>query len=411
MSSDQTLEKLLILADAAKYDVSCSSSGVNKKNKGNIGNSIAPGICHSWSSDGRCISLLKILLTNHCIYDCSYCLNRVTNDIPRASFSAEEVAKLTIEFYRRNYIEGLFLSSAIEKNPDHTMEKIYRVLFILRCEYGFSGYIHVKAIPGADPLLIQKTGELADRMSVNIELPTTKSLQLLAPQKKPLALLQPMEQIKNTIIKYNDERKNFISTPKFVPGGQSTQMIIGATNDTDLSILNTTEKLYNNYNLKRVYFSAYVPVNTSVNLPALSTAPPLKREHRLYQADWLIRFYKFKADELLNEFNPNFDMDFDPKMIWAFNNIHIFPLEINTASYDLLLRIPGIGVTSAKRIIRQRKMNNISYFNLSKLGVVIKRAKYFLTCSGKYYGDVKTDPRLIKIKLNPKLQYEQLSLF
>ena len=404
MSSDQTLEKLLILADAAKYDVSCSSSGVNKKNKGNIGNSIAPGICHSWSSDGRCISLLKILLTNHCIYDCSYCLNRVTNDIPRASFSAEEVAKLTIEFYRRNYIEGLFLSSAIEKNPDHTMEKIYRVLFILRCEYGFSGYIHVKAIPGADPLLIQKTGELADRMSVNIELPTTKSLQLLAPQKKPLALLQPMEQIKNTIIKYNDERKNFISTPKFVPGGQSTQMIIGATNDTDLSILNTTEKLYNNYNLKRVYFSAYVPVNTSVNLPALSTAPPLKREHRLYQADWLIRFYKFKADELLNEFNPNFDMAFDPKMIWAFNNIHIFPLEINTASYDLLLRIPGIGVTSAKRIIRQRKMNNISYFNLSKLGVVIKRAKYFLTCSGKYYGDVKTDPRLIKIKLNPKLQ-------
>lgn len=411
MSSDQTLEKLLILADAAKYDVSCSSSGVNKKNKGSIGNSIAPGICHSWSSDGRCISLLKILLTNHCIYDCSYCLNRVTNDIPRASFSAEEVAKLTIEFYRRNYIEGLFLSSAIEKNPDHTMEKIYRVLFILRCEYGFSGYIHVKAIPGADHLLIQKTGELADRMSVNIELPTTKSLQLLAPQKKPLALLQPMEQIKNTIIKYKDERKNFKTTPKFVPGGQSTQMIIGATNDTDLSILNTTEKLYNNYNLKRVYFSAYVPVNSSINLPALSTAPPLKREHRLYQADWLIRFYKFKADELLNEFNPNFDMVFDPKMIWAFNNIHIFPIEINVAAYDLLLRIPGIGVTSARRIIRQRKMCNISYHNLSKLGVVIKRAKYFLTCSGKYYGDVKTDPRLIQIKLNPKSQYEQLSLF
>lgn len=411
MEMISSLEKLKILADAAKYDVSCASSGANKKNTGKLGNSIAAGICHAWSTDGRCISLLKILLTNYCIYDCAYCVNRATNDVPRASFTAREVADLTIEFYRRNFIEGLFLSAAIEKSPHHTMEKIYECLRILRQEYHFSGYIHVKAIPGADPMLIHKTGELADRMSVNIELPSTESLQLLAPQKKPKKLIAPMKQIQTGITQYKELTTKFKSSPKFVPAGQSTQMIIGATPDTDLSIMRTTANLYDNFELKRVYFSAYVPVNQGNNLPALLSAPPLKREHRLYQADWLLRFYQFKAEELLDESAPNFDQNFDPKIMWAFRHMDQFPVEINKANLQTLLRVPGIGNVSARRILRQRKMASIHFDHLKKLGVVTKRARYFITCNGQYNGGSTLDPEFIKNELMPKSNYSQVSLF
>lgn len=308
------LNKLQILADGAKYDVSCASSGVDRNNKKGIGNSRSYGICHTWSGDGRCVSLLKILMTNRCIYDCAYCINRRNNDIPRASLTPGEIADLTIEFYRRNYIEGLFLSSAIENNPNETMEKIYKAISLLRNQYKFYGYVHVKAIPGADPILIHKIGELVDRMSVNIELPTEESLHLLAPQKNKKKIFLPMLQIHKEIQQKQEEKKKYRFVKKFVPGGQSTQMIVGATKDSDLSILKTTESLYQKYQLKRVYFSAYVPVNEGSNLPAIVAAPPIKREHRLYQADWLLRYYRFQADELLSEGSPNFDLDFDPKI-------------------------------------------------------------------------------------------------
>lgn len=406
-----SLAKLQVLADAAKYDVSCASSGATNRKGGKIGNSVASGICHAWSTDGRCISLLKILLTNFCIYDCAYCVNRVNNDVERASFTAREVADLTIEFYRRNYIEGLFLSSAIEKSPNHTMEKIYNTLRILREEYGFSGYIHVKAIPGADGLLIHKTGQLADRMSVNIELPSTEGLKLLAPQKKPKKLVAPMKQIQRGIVEYKELGHRFKSSPKFVPAGQSTQMIVGATPDSDLNIIKTTEKLYNNFELKRVYFSAYVPVNTGGNLPSIITAPPLNREHRLYQADWLLRFYNFEADELLDQGMPNFDKDFDPKIMWAFRHMDIFPIDINKASLEMLLRIPGIGNVSARRIIKQRRMAHIRYEHLKKLGVVVKRAKYFIQCSDKYYGEGIMEPEAIKNRLLPPSPYVQTTIY
>ncbi|HHV65577.1 MAG TPA: putative DNA modification/repair radical SAM protein [Peptococcaceae bacterium] len=407
-----TLEKLLILADGAKYDVSCASSGVNKSNKGGLGNAKAYGICHTWSADGRCISLLKILLTNYCIYNCAYCVNRNQNDIPRASFTPREVAELTIQFYRRNYIEGLFLSSAVERNPNHTMEKIYQTLAILRNEFHFHGYIHVKVIPGADPALIQKIGHLADRMSVNIEQPSEESLKLLAPQKSMQALLLPMKQISQQIMVNSAERKISRHVPKFVPGGQSTQMIIGASNDSDLAILKTTETLYEKFHLKRVYYSAYVPVNEGPNLPALSSAPPLLREHRLYQADWLLRYYKFKADEIVSRDFPKLETDVDPKIAWALRNIHFFPKEINKASYEELLRIPGIGVTSALRIIRQRRLAPVSYDHLGKMGVVLKRAKYFITCQGRYYGGIPIDAHLIRRALvSPEPHAIQLTLF
>lgn len=406
-----TLEKLAILADSAKYDVSCASSGVNKSNKGGLGNSKACGICHSWSSDGRCISLLKMLLTNYCIYNCTYCINRNKNDIPRASFSPREAADLTIQFYRRNYIEGLFLSSAVERSPNHTMEKIYQTLHILRNEYSFYGYIHVKVIPGADPGIIHKTGLLADRMSVNIEQPSEQSLKLLAPQKTLQALFTPMEQIKSQITMNSAERKISRHVPKFVPAGQSTQMIIGASKDSDLAVLQATEALYSRFHLKRVYYSAYVPVNDGPNLPALTTAPPLLREHRLYQADWLLRFYQFKADEILNSRFPRLDMDFDPKIAWALRNLHFFPKEVNKASYEELLRIPGIGVTSALRILRQRKLAPVSFDHLGKMGVVVKRAKYFLTCQGRYYGGIPIEASSIRHILAPPPQTTQLTLF
>ncbi|MBM7615073.1 putative DNA modification/repair radical SAM protein [Alkaliphilus hydrothermalis] len=395
-------EKLKILSDSAKYDVSCSSSGSNRKNvKGGIGNAAYSGICHSWSDDGRCISLLKILYSNECVYDCVYCVNRVTNDVPRASFTPREVAELTINFYRRNYIEGLFLSSAIVKNPDHTMEGLTEVVRILREEHRFNGYIHLKGIPGADAALITKAGHYVDRMSVNIELPSNEGLKLLAPQKKKENILRPMGQINRQILQSREERKRFKGANTFVPAGQSTQLMVGATKDHDYKILKLTEGLYNSYQLKRVYYSAYVPVLQHPNLPKLIN-PPTVREHRLYQADWLLRFYGFEAGELLDEENPNFDNHFDPKTDWALRNINLFPIEINKAEYEMLLRIPGIGIRSAQRIITARRMAPVTYDGLKKIGVVMKRAQHFMTCQGKYYGEVGMRVGLIKQFLLPK---------
>lgn len=406
-----TMDKLRTLTESAKYDVSCASSGVAKKNKGGLGNATAAGICHTWSADGRCVSLLKTLLTNDCIFDCAYCANRVSNDIKRESFTAEEVATLVIEFYRRNYIEGLFLSSAIEVSPNYTMEKIVNTLKILRNRERFYGYIHVKAIPGADAELIRQAGELADRMSVNVELPTEESLKLLAPQKTPQKLFLPMAQIKNGIDQVAEERGRYRYAPKFVPAGQSTQMIIGATPDSDRSILTAAENLYKTFKLKRVYYSAYIPVNKGSNLPAIQTAPPLLREHRLYQADWLLRYYQFEAKELLGDKEMNFDLDYDPKMNWALRNLEQFPIEVNKADYPTLLRIPGVGVQSAKRIYHQRKLVPIQFDDLKKLGVVVKRARFFLMCNGKYFGEKDLEVNSLKKLLNPQPDFEQLSLF
>lgn len=445
-------EKLKILADSAKYDVSCSSSGASRGGRsGRLGSAAAEGICHTWSADGRCISLLKILFTNKCVYDCEYCVNRRTADTARASFEPEELAGLTIDFYKRNYIEGLFLSSAVEVSPDHTAERILRALRILRRDYGFCGYIHAKVIPGVSQELLHEIGMEADRLSVNIELPTQKSLELFAPQKKPKAIFTPMRQITNTLIEQKslkaagtmfkgediNSRLHYLSPSfsgdigantghgdgtlrdvikaeescgaadtaaisparrsgisrrraqngqRFAPAGQTTQMIIGAGDESDRQIIKTSESLYRIFKMKRVYFSAYIPVNNSPILPDLFSAPPLLREHRIYQADWLLRFYGFTADEILDEKNPFLDTELDPKISWALRNIHLFPIEINKASMEELMRIPGIGSTSAYRILRQRRVAAVKYDDLKKMGVVLKRAKYFLTCSGKYYG-------------------------
>lgn len=414
----ELLDKLKILADAAKYDVSCSSSGSSRKNKkGGVGNAHMSGICHSWSEDGRCISLLKILFTNYCIYDCKYCVNRASNDLPRAAFTPDDVVNLTINFYRRNYIEGLFLSSAIYKNPNFTMELLLETVKKLREEAGFNGYIHLKAIPGADPILIEKAGLYVDRMSVNIELPSDRGLKLLAPQKKRESIIKPMGLITSKITQNLENRRKYRNASKFVPGGQSTQLIVGATNDNDLNILTLTEALYNQFKLKRVYYSAYIPIVSHPNLPAIS-APPLLREHRLYQADWLLRFYGFKANELLNGGNPNFDENLDPKCDWAIRNIHEFPVEINKADYGMLLRIPGIGVKSARRIVAARRFSFLSYDDLKKMGVVLKRAKYFITCKGKYHGirnmnqyTVKQQIIMNNISKKQKDNSNQLSLF
>lgn len=414
------LKKLEILSMAAKYDVSCSSSGSKRNNSSSgLGNTSVNGICHSYTADGRCISLLKILLTNYCIYDCAYCINRISNDIERACFTPNELVDLTINFYKRNYIEGLFLSSAVFKNPNYTMELLVEILKKLRLEHKFNGYIHVKAIPGSDDYLIKEAGLYADRISVNIELPSSKGLKLLAPQKKKESILKPMALINSEIIASKENHKLFKNSPLFVPGGQSTQLIVGATEDNDFNILKLTENLYNKYSLKRVYFSAYVPVNNDKNLPQIKN-PPLIREHRLYQADWLLRFYGFKASELLNEANSSFDENFDPKTTYALNNLDKFPIEINTAPYNLLLRVPGIGVRSANRIVLTRKVHSLTFEDVRKLGVVIKRAKYFITCKGKYFGEVIFDkPNIIK-KLESKIiyptplinsNYEQLSFF
>lgn len=437
------IEKLHILTDAAKYDVACTSSGVDRGGNGkSMGNCLAPGVCHSFSSDGRCISLLKILFTNECIFNCSYCLNNCNNDVKRASFTPEEICTLTMEFYRRNYIEGLFLSSGILISPNYTMDLIYQTLYRLRHVHHFNGYIHVKAIPGADPVLVEQTGFLADRMSINLELPTSESLHRLAPYKSRKTILKPMRQIQNRIQqnKYallEQNRGTLCRTvghetgevssarnpqaPRFVPAGQSTQMIIGATPENDFQVMSVAEGLYQNFGLKRVFYSAFVNVTNNTNLPMLPQGPPLLREHRLYQADWLLRYYHFQVSELLSEERPDFNIYLDPKCDWALRHLECFPVEINQAEYRTLLRVPGIGYKSAQRILQARKHTALTFADLKKIGVVLKRALYFITCSGKMMyrtkleedyicrnliGDRSQIPREIR-----QSSYQQLSLF
>ena len=407
-------EKLRILSDAAKYDVSCSSSGSSRKNTNNgLGNAAINGICHSWSADGRCISLLKILMTNYCMYDCKYCINRKDNDIERAILSPDEIVKLTINFYRRNYIEGLFLSSGIIKSADYTMELMIAVAKKLRLEEKFNGYIHMKVIPGASRQLINEIGLYVDRVSVNIEFAENTALKLLAPDKKATDISTSMGLIRKNMIENAEDKKIFKSTPSFIPAGQTTQMIIGASGESDYAILARSENLYKNFDLKRVYYSGYVPVNKSGILISTEQAVPMIREHRLYQADWLLRFYDFKADEILDEKDPFVDPLLDPKTNWAIKNSHFFPIEINKASYKDLLRVPGIGVTSAKRIVMTRKYSTIRYEHLKKLGVVIKRAKYFITVNGEFLGFKKENPELLRNALmeKEKMVTEQLRLF
>lgn len=416
------MEKLRILSDAAKYDVSCSSSGVGRRGDGTgIGNTLAAGICHSFGADGRCISLLKILFTNECIYDCKYCINRKSNDVPRASFTPDEICELTIQFYRRNYIEGLFLSSGILHSPTYTMELIYEAVYKLRTFYRFQGYIHVKAIPGADPGLVERMGLLADRMSVNLELPTAEGLKQLAPNKHRKSILWPMRQIQQGITQSKNEIMVYKHAPSFVPAGQSTQMIVGATRESDYQIMMVAENLYQKFDLKRVYYSAFVSVNEDKDLPALPEGPPLLREHRLYQADWLLRFYGFEAKELLSEKKPNFNVLLDPKADWALGHLEQFPVEINKADYRSILRVPGIGVKSAQRIVRARRNGNLGFDDLKKIGVALKRALYFITCNGKMMYPTKLEENYIarnlidgKEKLpfdRDGMTYRQLSLF
>lgn len=463
-------EKLHILADAAKYDVACTSSGVDRKGKeGFLGNSKACGICHSFAADGRCISLLKVLMTNHCVYDCKYCVNRVSNDTVRTAFTPQELCELTVEFYKRNYIEGLFLSSGIQKNPTYTMEQMCEALELLRIKYRFQGYIHVKAVPGAPDELIMRAGYLADRMSVNLELPTVEGMKKLAPNKSHQTILKPMGKISETIAVhrlaqgksaylersnsnryltgsiFSDEQKRLNVNEKekpmaassymiterehqkllhrpFAAAGQSTQMIIGATKESDYHLLKTTQNLYQRYDLKRVFFSAYIPINEDRDLPALDTAPPLLREHRLYQADWLLRFYGFQADELLSEKRPNFNEQIDPKCEWALRHLEQFPIEIHTASYEQLLRIPGVGPKSASRIVQARRYGRLDFEHLKKIGVVLKRAHFFVTCNGKMMYRIPIEEQFITQQLTSveaeenwqrmhQQEYQQLSLF
>ena len=412
------LEKLTILADAAKYDAACTSSGMDRAARpGGLGATMACGCCHSFSADGRCITLLKVLQSNACSYDCTYCVNRRTNDTRRATFTPRELADLTMQFYRRNYIEGLFLSSAVVNNPDYTCELMLETLRILRQEYHFYGYIHAKAIPGASAPLLTQLGLLADRMSVNIELPSETSLQLLAPDKKREDILAPMGFLRDGIAQGRQDMVKYRHAPRFAPAGQSTQLIVGATPESDLQILNLSSALYEKYALKRVFFSAYLPVVEHRNLPALTTKPPLLREHRLYQADWLMRFYHFEAAELLDAQNPNFDPYVDPKCGWALRHLEQFPVEGNRADYELLLRVPGIGVKSARRILTARKTGSLDFDGLKKLGVVLKRAKYFVLCRGKAApGIVMTHQAILRALLSDSAldslqQGEQLSLF
>ncbi len=416
-------EKLNILTDAAKYDVACTSSGTSRKSDGTgIGSCQQSGICHSFSADGRCISLLKILFTNECIYDCRYCVNRRSNDVARASFTPDEVCTLTMEFYRRNYIEGLFLSSGILRSPDYTMELIYATLYRLRSECNFQGYIHVKAIPGASQELIQRVGFLADRMSVNLELATAEGLRALAPHKTRKNILAPMRLVQNRMAENKQELVLYRNAPRFVPAGQSTQMIIGAAPETDYQIIQVAESLYQKFELKRVFYSAFVHVNEDSALPKKTgDGPPLLREHRLYQADWLLRYYHFKAEELLSEENPNFNVLFDPKCNWALKHLSEFPVEVNRADYKMLLRVPGIGYKSAVRIVKARRLGTLDFADLKKIGVVLKRALYFITCSGRTMYPTKLEEDYITRNLlntGEKLPegvvnmgYRQLSLF
>ena len=423
--SDEPLQrKLMILADAAKYDVACTSSGVSRSSGGTgLGNSRACGICHSFASDGRCISLLKILLTNDCIYDCKYCKNRVSNDVPRATFTPEEICRLTIGFYRRNYIEGLFLSSGVIKNPHYTMELILETVRLLREKYDFKGYIHVKSIPGADEDLILRTGYYADRMSCNLELPTAEGLKKLAPNKTRQLILQPLRQVQKGILQNKEELTIYRHTPKFVPAGQSTQVIVGATPESDYEIISVAEAMYKKFSLRRVFYSAYIAVNKDELLPAVDTKPPLLREHRLYQADWLMRFYGFRADELLSEQHASFNIALDPKCDWALRHLDQFPVEINKASYEMILRVPGIGVTGARSICRARRYAILDFNDLKRMGIVLKRAMYFITCSGRMMYRIKSNEDAITknlLAVDEKLPvevresisgYHQLSMF
>jgi len=380
--SDRLIQKLNILADAAKYDVSCSSSGSDRKNtnKG-LGNGHQSGICHTYTEDGRCVSLLKILLTNHCIFDCAYCVSRRSNDIERAAFTVDEVVELTMNFYRRNYIEGLFLSSGIFKNADFTMERLLRVVKKLRLEENYNGYIHLKTIPGASDELITEAGLYVDRMSINLEMPTEVGLKLLAPEKSHQDVIKPLGFVKNQIIQFKEEKKLIKSVPKFVPAGQSTQMVVGATPETDKDIMYTAANFYKSFSLKRVYYSGYIPISNDSRMPILGSQPPLLRENRLYQTDWLMRFYGFDVKELLNDSNPHLDTDIDPKLSWALRNMHLFPIDINTADYQMILRIPGIGVGSAQKIIQARKFGRLYIHQLKKIGIAYNRAKHFITCA------------------------------
>lgn len=390
MNTHSLEQRLAILADGAKYDVSCASSGSSRKNRNGIGNAASCGICHSWTADGRCVSLLKILLTNRCIYDCAYCANRRGNDIPRVMLTPAEVAELTIGFYRRNYIEGLFLSSGVVRTPDYTMELLIRAVRTLREEHRFNGYIHLKLVPGAAPLLVAEAGRLADRVSVNIELPSRESLSLLAPDKSREAVTAPMRQVAELITARQEERRLKRRPPPFAPAGQSTQLIVGASNENDLQIVRLAEGLYRRMELKRVYYSAFIPAVVDPRLPAL-TGPPLVREHRLYQADWLMRYYGFAANELLDESAPLLDPALDPKCGWALRHRQLFPVEVNRADYETLLRVPGIGVRSAQRIVRARRTGHLTLDDLPRLGVVMKRARYFVTARGLYGGDADLD--------------------
>lgn len=472
VQTDMTLEeKLEILSDAAKYDVACTSSGVDRRGKeGMLGNSVSCGICHTFASDGRCVSLLKILMTNHCAYDCKYCKNRKSNDVKRATFTPQEICRLTVEFYKRNYIEGLFLSSGILNNPDYTMEKMCEALRLLRTEYHFNGYIHVKAIPGASQELLYSAGLLADRVSINLELPTADSLSVLAPNKTMQTILRPMSQITNTIASHRlaigkDARmeraginkyltgsifgkdaarieadKEFTAAAakefflpaelsdknlkrSFAPAGQSTQMIIGATGETDYEIISTTQSLYKSFDLKRVFYSAYIPLNEESVLPAMDTPVPLLREHRLYQADWLLRFYGFRVNELLSTERPNFSEGVDPKCDWAIRHLDRFPVEINTASYDMLLRVPGIGPLGVKKIMSARRYGRVNFEMLKKMHITLKRAQYFITCNGKMMSSFPLSERYLLSELSSterketarieagNSQYRQMDLF
>lgn len=415
---DRIREKLTILADAAKYDVSCSSSGSNRKNTnkglGDTGN----GICHTYTEDGRCVSLLKILLTNFCIYDCAYCVSRRSNDVQRAAFTVDEVVELTIEFYRRNYIEGLFLSSGIFKNADFTMERMVKVAKKLRLEHKFNGYIHLKSIPGASEELLYEAGLYADRLSINLEMPTELGLQLLAPEKSHKEVQDGLGIVNNRLIQFKNERKNIKSTPKFVPAGQSTQMVVGASPETDKDIMYTADAYYKNFNLRRVYYSGYIPIRDDADMPMMGSQPPLLRENRLYQTDWLLRFYGFEIQEILNDLHPNLDTQVDPKLGWALRNPHFFPVDINTADYEMILRIPGVGVKSAKKIIQARRFGRIYTYQLKKLGIAYNRAKFFLTCADSPYQSKDLESNQIKhiilsesqskyLKVDP----QQLNLF
>lgn len=416
---DRIREKLSILADAAKYDVSCSSSGSDRKNtnKG-IGDASASGICHTYTEDGRCVSLLKILLTNYCIYDCAFCVSRSSNDIKRAAFTVEEVVELTMNFYRRNYIEGLFLSSGIFKNADYTMERMLRIVKKLRLEEKYNGYIHLKTIPGASEEMVREAGLYADRMSINLEMPTESGLKLLAPEKSHEEVKRELGVIRNQSVAYSQEKKIIKSTPKFVPAGQSTQMVVGATPETDKDIMLTADTFYKDYSLKRVYYSGYIPISNDSRMPVIGTQPPLIRENRLYQTDWLMRFYDFDVKELLNDFHLNLDMDIDPKLSWALRNPHFFPVDINTADYKTIIRVPGIGIKSAQKIVAARKFGKLYVHQLRKMGISYNRAQYFIRCLDSPYSIKEPEPSQLKntILQNSKSKYrthapEQLTLF